>query len=311
MNNIQSELRQWKLSEILSQLEVNTASFINECCQNYHRHIDETADKIVKDPNHKIIMMAGPSGSGKTTTAGYLRQSLAKRGVQSAVVSLDDFYLGRHKAPLLPNGEYDYESVHALNVPLLQECLLQLVEKGYCNLPKFDFMTSKPSTVTVPMQLKDGDLIIFEGIHALNSLILDCLPADCITKIYVSVETTVYNHEGILLSPREIRLARRLVRDSIYRNADACRTLQMWTGVVMGEDKYLFPFKNTVDYSLSTFHEFEPAILLPYLLPLLQALPDGTPNAELARDLLKNYQQFPSLSTDQLPEDCLLHEFVG
>ena len=129
---------------------------------------------------------------------------------------------------------------------------------------------SVPKEEKIPIHLKKGDLIIFEGIHALNPLIIDCLPGDYITTIFVSVETTVFNCQDVIIPPREIRLARRMVRDSIYRNSDAYRTLHLWSGVMEGEDKYLTPFKDHVDYTLSTFHEFEPAILKPFLIPSKQ-----------------------------------------
>lgn len=312
MNDIQFSKRVWHLDELFRLLQRDPAGFIADCCHAYQQRIQAIAAAVAADPHHKIIMLSGPSGSGKTTTAGYLRQALEERyAIHSAVVSLDDFYLGLGKAPLLPNGDYDYESVHALNVPLLQQCLLSLAETGSCLLPQFDFAASRPKQAMLPITLRPGDLILFEGIHALNPLILGCLPRESIIKMYVSVETTVYGDGDVLIPPREIRLARRLVRDSIYRGADACRTLQMWTGVMQGEDQYLFPYKEDVDYTISTFHEFEPAVLKPFLLPLLQRLPPDTPNADWAADLLADYQRFPSIDPSDLPQDCLIHEFIG
>ncbi|MBR4868118.1 MAG: nucleoside kinase, partial [Clostridia bacterium] len=213
MKNTNLNRHYWHVDDLVDQINENPTALIRECCERYYNCIDDTAQAIAQDPNHKIIMLSGPSGSGKTTTANLLRMSLAQRGIQSAVVSLDDFYLGRGIAPKLPNGEYDYETIHALNIPLLQECLVGLMHHNYCELPRFDFQTGKPFDEWIPTTLKEGDLIIFEGIHALNPLILDCLPPKNIIKLYVSVETTVFGKGDFLIPPREIRLARRMVRD--------------------------------------------------------------------------------------------------
>ena len=311
MNNIQPKKHLWHLQELLGALSDDPVGLIDRACSVYTLGVEHIARQIADDPNHKIIMLAGPSGSGKTTTANVLRQALKQHKIDSAVVSLDDFYLGQRRAPMLKNGEPDYESVYALNIPLLKQCLQDLCQRNECLLPKFDFPNSKPFDKKVPLKLNKGDLIIFEGIHALNPLILDHLPTEHITKIYVSVETTVFNSSDVLISPREIRLARRLVRDSIFRGADALKTLTMWTGVIEGEDKYLLPYKNSVDYTISTFHEFEPSVLKPYLLPLLEGLPFDAPNYALAMDLKADYGLFPALNRELLGDDCLIHEFIG
>ncbi len=311
MKHIKYKRHFWHVDDLIDMMQEDAGRLIQSCCNEYFDCIEATAKSIADDPDHKIIMLSGPSGSGKTTTANLLRHALDKLGIHSAVVSLDDFYLGLGKAPLLPNGEYDYESVHALNIPLLQQCLLDLMSKNQCVLPKFDFLTSKPSDETIPMTLAAGDLIIFEGIHALNPLILDCLPKKNVIKIFVSVETTIFGKDDMLIPPREIRLARRMVRDSIHRNADAVRTLTMWTGVMMGEEQYLFPYKDDVDYTLSTFHEFEPAVLRSVLLELLRNLPEDCPNYDLAMDLAADYALFPELDCSALPQDCLIREFIS
>ncbi len=310
MNGIPFRKHLWHLDELLPQLTQSPQRFIKECCEQYQARVYEVAKSIAENPYHKIVMLAGPSGSGKTTSARYLKEGLEHYGVSSLVVSLDDFYLGYGKAPRLKNGDFDYESVYALDVPQLQSCLLSLIDDGSCMLPQFDFNKSAPKEEKLHIKLNQGDLIIFEGIHALNPVILECLPAEYITKIYVSVETTIFGCHNTIIPPREIRLARRMVRDSIYRNSDAYRTLHLWSGVVEGEEKYLVPFKDEVDYTLSTFHEFEPAILKPYLLPLLHTVTMDYPNYELAFDLKQDYDLFPVIESSLLPNDCLIHEFI-
>ncbi len=311
MNGIPFHKHLWHLDELIPQMMNSPKQFIWECCKYYKNRVYHIEEQISSNPYHRIVMLSGPSGSGKTTTARFLKEALASKGISSIVVSLDDFYLGKGKAPKLKNGEYDYESVYALDLPQLQSCLLSLIENGSCMLPQFNFNQSAPKEEKIPIQLNDGDLIIFEGIHALNPIILECLPPQYITTIFVNVETTVFGCHDTIIPPREIRLARRMVRDSIFRNSDAYRTLQLWSGVVEGEDKYLIPYKDTVDYTLSTFHEFEPAILKPYLLPLLQTVTTDYPNYDLAFDLLRDYEQFPEFDKSLLPDDCLIHEFIG
>lgn len=310
MNGIPFRKHLWHLDELLPLLMESPKRFIDECCEQYKLRVYNIAKSIAENPFHKIVMLAGPSGSGKTTSACFLKEELERLGISSLVVSLDDFYLGQGKAPKLKNGDFDYESVYALDVPQLQSCLLSLIKDGSCMLPQFDFHKSAPKEEKISVSLNKGDLIIFEGIHALNPVILDCLPGEYITKIYVSVETTVFGSNDTIIPPREIRLARRMVRDSIYRNADAYRTLHLWSGVVEGEEKYLTPFKDSVDYTLSTFHEFEPAILKAFLMPLLRSVTMDYPNYELAFDLKQDYDLFPSLDSTLLPNDCLIHEFI-
>lgn len=311
MSGIPFHKRLWYFDELVPQMMHAPKEFILECCNQYKQRVCDVAKSIVASPHQRIVMLAGPSGSGKTTTARYLKEGFEQQGVSALVVSLDDFYLGFGKAPKLANGEFDYESVHALDVPQLQSCLLSLVKEGCCFLPQFDFNISAPKPDKIPVKLNQGDIIVFEGIHALNPLILECLPKEYIARIYVSVETTVFGAHNTIIPPREIRLARRMVRDSIFRNSDAYRTLQLWSGVIEGEDKYLLPYKDQVEYTLSTFHEFEPAILKSLLLPILNKVTMDYPNYELAFDLKDDYQLFPELDRTLLPADCLIHEFIG
>ncbi len=256
-------------------------------------------------------MLAGPTASGKTTTAGALCEALARRGVRAAVVSLDDFYLGFGRAPLLENGEYDYESVEALNLPLLQDCLLRLMEQGACDLPIFDFVASKPKEQTRPVVLQPGDLVIFEGIHALNDVILGALPQEGITKLYVSVQTGLAEGDKVVVTPREVRLARRLVRDSFYRAAPAARTLQLWGGVIRGEELYLQPFAQSVDGTIDTFHPFEPAVFAPYLTELLKETPPQSPFYQTFVNLTEQYRAFSPFPAEWLPRHCLIREFIA
>lgn len=298
--------------ETINQLaESNPKEFVSAVSDQYREEVKQVARSIVENRNYKIIMLSGPSGSGKTTTAHLLQEYMAEMGVGSEIISLDDFYLGADKAPLLPDGRRDYETVEALNIPVMQKCMKGLIEDGRCDMPQFDFTKGCPKDKTVPIELSDDEVAIFEGIHALNPLIIDALPKESLCRIYVSVKTGIYDGKKLLFSPRELRLIRRTVRDFKYRNSSPQNTLQMWTGVVMGEDKYLHPYRNTAEYQINSVHAFEPAIMKKIATELFSSVGLGDENYTLAIEILKDFEDVIEISQDYVPENSLIREFIG
>lgn len=297
-----------RVNEFVSERPEEFISFISN---QYHNEVKEVAHSIAENKNYKIIMLSGPSGSGKTTTAHLLQEYMAEMGVGSEIISLDDFYLGADKAPLLPDGRRDYETVEALNIPVMQECMKGLIEQGRCDMPQFDFTRGCPKDKTIPIELSSDEVAIFEGIHALNPLIIDALPAESLCRIYVSVKTGIYDGKKLLFSPRELRLIRRTVRDFKFRNSTPQNTLQMWTGVVMGEDKYLHPYRNTAEYQINSVHAFEPAIMKAQITELFSTVNMGDENYTLAVEVLKDLDSVIGISEDYVPENSLLREFIG
>ncbi len=308
----------WDNKPVLTVEEINRratadpAGFVQEGCDRYRSEVKKAADWLAaEDSDRKLIMLSGPSAAGKTTTAGLLKRYLGEQGVETHIVSLDDFYRGRELAPLLPNGQYDYESLEALDLEQLQACMADILEKGTTQLPRFDFHTGRPAPEKTPLTIGSHAAVIFEGIHALNPIFEEHLGGDSLRKIFINTISRVYNGEEKLLSRRQIRLVRRSFRDLQFRNSPLDNTLNMWPQVTRGEDAYMFPYVDTADVVIDTTHPFEPCIFAHEYLPILEeavVTAEHTPVIEGLRDALR---QFAPLSEKYLPEDALLWEFVG
>ena len=297
------------ISKINNAIITDPKGFIKSVETEYHSQIEQVAQRCV-DGNIKIIMLAGPSGSGKTTTAHILRDYIRDKGHYCEVVSLDDFYLDKSKMPLDSNGKPDFESVYSLNLPEFKNCLLNLQTKGEAYLPIYDFKTgSKPKAKY--LDIKDGGIVIVEGLHALNPIMLENTDTSLVLKIYISVNTPLlYDDNSVALTSRLMRLIRRTCRDALYRGSDISRTLELWTGVTEGERKYLYAFKDTADVKISTFHSFEPAVFKNNILNMLKTLNPNCENYDYiikSRDVLEQIEPLPF---ELLPQDSLIREFV-
>lgn len=296
----------------INNLALAPTEFVNECSAAYHAKVEKTAKKIFADQSKKIVMLAGPSSSGKTTTAKLLSQKLGALGSRAYTVSLDDFYFPHSVGyPLDENGEPDYECVGALDVELIHICLGELIRKGRAEMPIFDFPTGERKNNAKTIELLENDVIIVEGLHALNPVITDTLDKANLYKIYVSVSSRVFENDGsVLLSKRDLRFVRRMVRDFSFRSTSVERTFDIWESVTRGEDKYLFPFENFADIKLNSFHPCEPCVLSGKAIPLLDHVKGGE-FAEKASLLKNKLSLFKNIDYSVLPEDSLLREFTG
>lgn len=261
--------------------------------------------------NCKVIMLAGPSGSGKTTTARILAGLLKEKGVSAIQISLDDFFMGDGKAPILDSGEYDYEDIRALNLEQVESCLLDLSNRGYCKKPTFDFEKKQPMPDVTEIQLPPGGIAIVEGIHALNPLVTAHLPEDKILKMYVSVKQGIKDRDEIILSPRNLRLVRRLVRDYHFRATDPEKTLKSWGAVCRGENLFIQPYKRTSDITVNSIHIYEPCVLCHDALMLLDFIKPNSDFYETAMELKWQLNRFVQIDTDLVPKNSLLREFLG
>lgn len=276
----------------------------------YARQLCETAGKLLQG-GQKIILLAGPSGSGKTTTAHMLSHEMARLGIRAAVVSLDDFYLNPQNMPLLPDGSPDFESVHSLDLDHLHHCLSELVEHGRCDLPVFDFVSHRIDGETRSLVLSKGDVVIFEGLHALNPLISDCLPADQVCRLHVFVGRSIEQDGRVLLSARDLRLIRRMIRDSRFRNSSPANTLLMWKGVVHGEERYLKPYEHTAQMVIDSLHSYEPCVYREPLERLLDSMEPKDKSDPLIQRIGTALSEFVPLPSELVPEHSLLREFIG
>ncbi len=283
--------------------------FIKSSEERYHLFVGEIAEKICSDKNIKIVLLSGPSGSGKTTTANLLCDKIKSHGEGCIVVSLDDFYrsLDAPEYPRLPDGTLDCESPHALDLPLLRKTLESIAAGEKFVLPKYDFKTSRREEERMHDAMPDGCVII-EGLHAINPLVFSSIPHERALKIFISVSTNINDGGERILSGRKIRFIRRMVRDSLYRNSDAKRTLEMWKNVLHGEDKYLYPNRENADINFDTFHAFELSVMRGFVERLIsEELANREP---YAKTVLSAAKKIFRVDAELVPDDSLIREFI-
>ncbi len=298
--------------EVCRQLNTDADSLIASEYTRYHDQIDQAARTLCdRFDHHGVVLLCGPSSSGKTTTARFLTNALAKRGRAAYTVSIDDFYFGRGLAPRLADGSFDYETIDAIDLPLLHRCVVELLEDGHTALPQFDFHDGVRKSQTLPLTIEKDAIIILEGIHALNPQLRDPLTTQPNCTLYLNTASSFWQGEEEHLTSREVRLCRRLVRDARCRNSTPDNTMRMWAQVTRGEDLYMLPYTHTADITIDTTHAYEPAVMYGVLLPLLEQYPVSATFTAQADHLCRDLALYPVLSPNQLPKDSLLREFVG
>lgn len=300
------------LNEINKMAKDCPAEFIKACNGEYIKNITDIAKRIESDDDIKIVAIAGPSGSGKTTTAHILQDKLEALGETTAVVSLDDFYLPADKLPILPDGSTDIESVDSLDISLIKQCFQGIIERGATTLPKYDFKTKSRITDATRLDIGSHGIVVVEGLHAMNPLIADLVPRKNILKIYISVNRSVDDDNGVqMLSSRQIRLIRRVLRDDRFRGATATETLHLWNNVIDGERKYLYCFKDTADIKLVTFHPYELGVYRERFCKMRSTVNKNAPCYEYFIDTANALERFDAINSSLVPENSLIREFIG
>ena len=280
--------------------------------RHYDRELSEIAKRISEDDDIKIVALAGPSASGKTTTAHILREKLRELDEETEIISLDDFYLPIDSLPLLEDGTRDIESVNALDIPLINKCFNEIIRTGKTVLPKFKFSTKERIINAREIDLSGRGIAIVEGLHALNPLITDLVPSKNIFKAYISVNRGIVNEDGSrLLSSRQIRLARRVLRDRTFRGTPVNETLSLWQGVVEGEEKYLYCFKETADVQIKTLHIYEPCLYRNEILSLKDEISEDAPLKDYFLKTAAALERFVPIESALVPENSLITEFIG
>lgn len=291
--------------------KLNPQELIEKCERRYDNIIASVAKTICDKGERQVVMLAGPSSSGKTTTARKICDECKKNGLHTFVLSLDDFYLNRDDIPLLPDGTRDFETVYALDLDCFTEIANALLRGETVKTPIFDFVTgTRKKGEYNEITLGEKDIVIIEGLHALNPIITDKISGN-IFKIYISVSSRIYNQKGkIILNKRNLRFVRRLVRDFKFRGSSADYTYSLWKNVTYGEDKYLFPYRNNADIKINTVHLYEPCVLKKQALELLESeiSDDYAYDVQRLRDALK---KFEDIDEETVPKDSLLREFLG
>ena len=297
------------LNAIVKQNHFSELIQISEALQE--KKIAKIADEIKRRSNLRMVLIAGPSSSGKTTTCKRLSVQLAVNGIKPIGISLDDYFLDRDKTPLDEKGDYDFEHLHALNLPLLNEQLTALFRGEEVELPRYDFPTGTSQKSGRKLRLGENEILVVEGIHALNPELTSQIPEEQIFRIYASALTTILldNHNDIPTTDN--RLLRRIIRDHKYRAVTAQETIRRWPSVRAGENKWIFPFQENADAMFNTAMLFELAVIKSQAEPLLEQVPENCPEHAEAYRLLKFLRYIKPIPDTQIPPTSLIREFLG
>ena len=319
MFSIFKEHHQWQ--DIIG---LRTVGDLNEAILNGHsshliqvsealqeKKIGKIADEIAKRKGIRLVLIAGPSSSGKTTTCKRLSIQLVTNGIKPIGISLDDYFLDREKTPLDEKGDFDFEHLHALNLPLFNEQLNALFNGEEVELPRYDFPTGKSVKSGKKLKLHDDEVLVVEGIHALNPELTAQVPNEQIFRVYASALTTILLDNHNYVPTTDNRLLRRIIRDYKYRGVSALDTIRRWPSVRAGENKWIFPFQENADAMFNTAMLFELAVIKSQAEPLLDQVPENCPEYAEAYRLLKFLRYIKPIPEAHIPPTSLLREFLG
>lgn len=299
------------LKDINNSAKTNTGAYIAECENRFDDDVNKVVSTFLADSRCDIVLLAGPSSSGKTTTAGKIADKIRQSGRNAFIVSLDDFYLNRDDIPDGEDGLKDFENVTALDIELIHSVFSELIENRRAELPLYDFKTGSRADDTKLIELGESDVIVVEGLHALNPVITDGLDESHLYRIYISVSSRVLGQDGeILLNKRNLRLIRRMIRDSKHRNMRAESTFNQWSSVLRGEDKYLFPFESYADVKINSFHPYEPCIFKKQALEQLDTIKSDSVFYDKASEIKRIFELVENIEPSLLPDNSLLCEFL-
>ena len=288
-----------------------TIDLINLAEALQEKKISRIAERIAEQKNVKMVLIAGPSSSGKTTTCKRLSIQLLTNGLKPVGISLDDYFVDRDKTPKDETGEYDFEHVEALNIPLLNQQMNALMAGEEVELPKYNFQTGKSERSGRRLKLKGNEILVVEGIHALNPMLTAQIPEECKFRVYASALTTILLDDHNYVPTTDNRLLRRIVRDYKYRGVSAKDTIRRWPSVRAGENKWIFPYQENADVMFNTAMLFELAVIKSQVEPLLEQVPENCEEYSQAYRLLKFLKYIRPIPNRQVPPTSLLREFLG
>ncbi len=289
----------------------HTTDIINISEALQEKKLAKIAEEIASRKGVKLVLLAGPSSSGKTTSCKRLSIQLAVNGLKPLQISLDDYFVDRDKTPKDENGDFDFESIYALNLDLLNEQFNALFRGEEVELPKYDFPSGKSVKSGKKLKLEPNNVLVVEGIHALNPELTAHVPEEQIFRVYASALTTILLDNHNYIPTTDNRLLRRIIRDYKYRGVSAQETIHRWPSVRSGENKWIFPFQENADAMLNTAMLYELSVLKMQAEPLLQQVPENCEEFAEAYRLLKFLKYFKGIPYNNLPPTSLLREFLG
>lgn len=296
-------------NEAVKQGFSNDLINVSEALQE--KRISQIAETIANKKDVKVVLIAGPSSSGKTTFCKRLSVQLLTCGIKPVQISLDDYFVNRVDTPKDESGDYDYESLYALNIPLLNEQFLALFRGDEVQLPSYNFQTGKSEMKGKKLQLNSDNVLIVEGIHALNPMLTNDIDDNKKFRIYASALTTILLDDHNYIPTTDNRLIRRIVRDHKYRGCSAQETIRRWPSVRAGEKKWIFPYQENADIMFNTAMLYEVAVLKAQAEAVLEQVPENCNEYAEAYRLRKFLGYFSSLPFRSLPPTSLLREFLG
>ncbi len=297
------------LNKAVEQGQSNGLIQLSEALQE--KKIAQIADEIAQRKAVKMVLIAGPSSSGKTTTCKRLSVQLAVNGIHAIGISLDDYFVDREQTPRDEFGDYDFEHLHALNIPLLNEQMNALFRGEEVELPRYNFQQGRSEKSGRRLRLKGNEVLVVEGIHALNPELTASIPNEQLFRVYASALTTILLDTHNYIPTTDNRLLRRIVRDYKYRGVSACDTIRRWPSVRRGENRWIFPYQENADAMFNSAMLFELAVLKNQALPLLEQVPEHCEEYAEAYRLMKFLRYIHTISEDQIPPTSLLREFLG
>ena len=275
------------------------------------KKIAQIGDMIAERKGVRMVLIAGPSSSGKTTTCKRLSIQLMTHGIRPVQISLDDYFVDRERTPRDEKGDYDYECIHALDIDLINEQFNALFRGEEVELPRYNFQTGKSEKSGQKLQIGEHEILVVEGIHALNPELTAHIPEEQKFRVYASALTTILLDTHNYIPTTDNRLLRRIIRDVKYRGCSAQDTIKRWPSVRAGENKWIFPFQENADAMFNTAMIYELAVIRTQAEPALEQVPENCDEYAEAYRLRKFLRYFEPVSFDTLPPTSLLREFLG
>lgn len=302
------------ISQLNKTIKNDASAFIEKTNRDYTKKVGAVASSIADNIKEKpLVLLSGPSGSGKTTTAYRIKDALGEIGINSHIVSMDNYFITNSKldeksVPRDEEGNIDLESPYRVDIPLFQEQMKLMSEGQKVDIPVFDFVTQEHSSY-IPLTRKKDEIIIIEGIHALNPEVTGSTgeKASC---VYVSVRTRLKTDNGDILHPSQVRLMRRLIRDRLFRGRSFDDIFAMFTSVQRGENLYIMPHKHRADYDVDTFIDYEASVYKSIIYDELKAYKE-TAFPDLRKMTLRYLKELEPISAELIPDNSLIKEFIG